>query len=225
MRKVINRAKVDLTIFEAWTPGLAYLLGYTITDGCITTNNRYAVEWNLKDLEPLEMFKKMFNSEKKIEYTKRPHGDYYRFRLCGEAVAIKFMEFGILPRKSCSVVLPEIPNIVFFHFLRGVIDGDGSIVICKGGKLNKSNYKRLTTSIVSANKVFLEQIQAKVGIKSKIIKVIKQQFVLYRLTFDCSNAVKLLSKIYEHSENLRLERKFSKWQEFQATGQTYRMVA
>ncbi len=69
-----------LAIFDSWSPELAYLLGWTITDGSISTSPRYSVGWMLKDREPLEIIRGLLGSERKIETRVKPNGrTYYRF--------------------------------------------------------------------------------------------------------------------------------------------------
>jgi ribosomal protein S17E len=57
----------DSSILNQWSPELAWLLGWTITDGCIENTTRYVVGWMLKDREPLEIIQKLFKTEKPIE--------------------------------------------------------------------------------------------------------------------------------------------------------------
>lgn len=37
-------------------------------------------------------------------------------------------KYGVVPRKSYNTYLPKIPNEYMFHLIRGIFDGDGSIL-------------------------------------------------------------------------------------------------
>ena len=46
------------------------------------------------------------------------------------------MKFGLTPKKSHTMKLPDIPDAYFFHFVRGYFDGDGGVYHYKNGGLD-----------------------------------------------------------------------------------------
>jgi hypothetical protein len=181
------------------------------------------VEWQVKDREMLEIIKRITGVSREIETCKRKHGDYFRLRLQGQYWVDAFTAAGINPNKTFTCQVPDIPDELFFHFLRGVIDGDGNITVRGGGKSNRDEYKRLTVSIASGSILFLSGIHRKVG---GIIEECKTPgHAVLKLVFDCSSAVELLKKVYEDSEGLRLSRKYDQWMQFLSSGQKYRNAA
>lgn len=216
----------DASLFDGWSRELAYLIGATITDGCIESADYQSnghlyrhrvVSWQVADRDWLETLRQVMSATRGIETCYRKHGTYYRLRVQGQDIVDAFARFGVLPRKSMVKVLPaDLPDEHFYHFLRGVIDGDGSIMVRAGGKLNRPDYKRLEVAIASGSEQFL------VGIQDRIGGVIRHCAIVghagYRLDFDCGAAASLLQRVYADSDMLRLERKYRKWSDFCASG-------
>jgi len=223
-----NKYNFSIDILNEWNSALAWLLGWTITDGCVEKKTRYVVSWMLKDREPLEIIQQLFKTNKPIEEVyktdkkTREKRKYYRLRLCGKQVTQKFIELGINPNKTFTTRFPPIPKELIWHFLRGVMEGDGTITIRSGGDFNKEDYIRLTVEIASSTEVFPKQILEVVGYGRYTPNYAEEGHKSHRASFDCSYAVKFLNVIYENSEGLRLTRKYEQWQAFLKTGKTYR---
>lgn len=218
----------DESLFDGWSRELAYLVGATITDGCVesadyqTPRGVYrhrVVAWQVADMEWLETLKAVLSARRAIEVCQRKHGTYYRLRIQGQAAVDAFARYGVLPRKSMVKTMPAVPPEFFYHFLRGVIDGDGSVMVRTGGKLNRPGYKRLVVTIASGSEAFMSNIQAIAG--GKIRYNGKPGHAVYRLEFDCGEAANLLKKVYADSDMLRLERKYRKWADFCEVGEGY----
>ncbi len=216
-----HKYKFDSSILNTWTPELAWLLGWTITDGCVQNKKRWVVAWMLKDLEPLEIIQKLFKTDKPIEFTYKTDKKtgkkklYYRLRLCGKKIVQKFIELGIEPNKTFTTTVPSMPNELMWHFLRGVMEGDGHIC---SRSVYREDYIRLTAGINCGHSKFLEEINAIIKL-GKVRQIKENQFVL---EMDCSKGVEFLTKCYEDSENTRLNRKYLKWQKFIELGQVYK---
>ena len=204
----------NLSVFYNENELSYYLLGAFITDGCIyQNNNTYACQLSSCDLDWLESIKNIIGTNLKIhKFTE----NYYGLRIMRHEIASWFINHGCYPRKTYSIVLPKIPDQYFKDFLRGCIDGDGSI----GTYPNAKNIKRVC-QLISASKVFLEQIQNKLkdfNIKSTITnrgkqncilrdKVIKATVDSYSLNFYGQNCYKFLKYIYYDNNQLALNRK------------------
>lgn len=226
------------SFFDEWTPELAYVLGCAITDGCLEVadymvksgpNKGRVVRQRVFSMQVadrcwLETVKRLTGATRDIETCDRKHGTYYRLRIQGQAIVDSFLSLGVTPRKSMTKEMPAgIPVELFYHFLRGVIDGDGSIIIRGGGESNLPDYVRLDLSIASGSKAFLEGLQAVVG--GVVRHSGGQGHSSYKLEMSCSSAADLLNKVYADSDGMRLHRKFAKWQEFLSTGKEYRSAA
>ena len=192
-----------------------YLLGAFITDGCVYQNNKntYACQLSSCDLDWLESIKNIVGTNLKIhKFTQ----NYYGLRIIRHEIASWLISHGCYPRKTYSIVLPNIPDQYFRDFLRGCIDGDGSIGIYP----NKNNIKR-SCQLISASKIFLEQIQNKLkllNIKATITnrgkqtcflkdRLIKATVDSYSLNFYGQNCYKFLKYIYYDTNQIALNRK------------------
>ena len=220
-------------IFERWSPSLAYLIGAAITDGNVQSIDRSyggrtfkdrTVAWQVKDLAWLEMIRAMLGSDRAITTAVRKTGTYYTFRLQGQEAVDGFARYGVLPRKTFDCRVPaDLPADLRWHFLRGVIDGDGSIWTRSGGKTNRPGYQRLGASIASGSVEFLRDIQQWAG--GLFSTSTAEGHAVSKLSWDCGAACDLLAAVYADSEGMRLERKFDKWRGLVNSGQTYRTAA
>lgn len=214
---------MDLSLFESWSPALAYLLGWAITDGSISVSPRYSIGWELADLEPLEIMQRITGAISKIEHRRRGDCTYHRLRLRGQDVVEAFMAYGVEPRKTHRTKLPEdIPKEVMPHFLRGLLDGDGSIMLAAGSATNRAGYIVLLAEIASICRPFLDELRAITG-AGVIGASGKPGHRSQKLRLKCSDAEGFLRMVYADSEGLRLSRKHAVWLAFLASGQTYRV--
>ena len=103
-----------------------YLLGAFITDGCVYKNNgnTYACQLSSCDKDWLETIKKILGKNLNIHQFKE---NYWGIRITRNEIAQWFIKHGCIPQKTYSITLPQIPEKFFSDFLRGCIDGDGSI--------------------------------------------------------------------------------------------------
>lgn len=118
----------------------AYWLGFIMADGCVahtTTNkevyNRVYLNVTEEDKDHLLKFKKTINHTGNFiiqihEKSYSPTPLYYLHcnstKMCNDLIKI-----GCNPRKTGNSCLPEIPENLMRHFIRGYFDGDGAISI------------------------------------------------------------------------------------------------
>jgi hypothetical protein len=112
----------------------AYLLGFIYADGGVNAYNRLTVELQERDIEVLYNLRRFLESDAPINIRKvkiprtgemttacvyHAHSQYLAERLKG---------LGIVPRRGhfCLTEL-AIPSHLFHHFIRGFMDGDGSL--------------------------------------------------------------------------------------------------
>jgi DNA-binding transcriptional regulator WhiA len=117
----------------------AYWLGFIMADGCVTrvtktdkSPSRLIIQISAKDKHHLEIFNADIGSTYRIEeYI--PKGTYSTNPMC--SLVINSVEFvhnltthGICERKTGTEHIPSsIPEDLIRHFIRGFLDGDGSI--------------------------------------------------------------------------------------------------
>ena len=108
----------------------AYFLGLLISDGNIFKDDTgrqasISITLNLKDEYILEKFKEVLQTNTSIGHDRRGCGQIaVRSNIMAEDLA----KYGVVPRKSYNTYLPQVPNQYMWHLIRGIFDGDGSIL-------------------------------------------------------------------------------------------------
>lgn len=122
----------------------AYILGLLMADGCVRKgkHDKYYLALELIDLDMIEKVMKELNADCKIYVSnrKREHlkneRTTYSFTIRSEELCNDLISYGVSPLKTKYVDwLPSnIPSDLKRHYLRGLIDGDGSIYHMKDGR-------------------------------------------------------------------------------------------
>lgn len=212
--------KYNENILKENSPQSTYFMGWVTTDGYIDQiNNR--VTLNICDKEVLDNFKTIlgYSGEIKISNKRKAHHKQaYRLTLTNKELVKDFVNLGIRQKKSRTIELPEIDNQNFYHFLRGVIEGDGSVVVSKYlDKRRNQITNKLFVYLNSGSLKFLEQIKERVNLGNNKILTLTYKTAhepIYRLVWSGKYAEQLCSLLYENSENLRLDRKYQKYLEY-----------
>ena len=112
-----------------WTSELAYAIGVITTDGNLSPSGRH-INITSRDLGLLRTLRKILVLENKIGRKARGghiEKKYYVLQF-GDINFYKFLlHIGLTPAKSRTIGELLIPDDVFPDFLRGCIDGDGTI--------------------------------------------------------------------------------------------------
>ena len=108
----------------------AYFLGLLISDGNVFKDSTgrqasISITLDLKDEYMLKKFKEVLQTNTSIAYDGRGCGQIaVRSNIMAEDLA----KYGVVPRKSYSTYLPQISKEMMPHLIRGIFDGDGSIM-------------------------------------------------------------------------------------------------
>lgn len=116
----------------------AYFLGLIITDGYIIKNKTkkknsavLGIELKESDKYILERFAKIFYENKSLAY--KPSKKTYMLTIYSNKLCEDLAKFGVVPRKTNTVRIPDMNNEVLQrHLVRGIFDGDGTVFISKG---------------------------------------------------------------------------------------------
>lgn len=138
------RYKWNTRFFKSCSIKTAYWAGFIMADGCLQPRNTSKNTWtiiikiNIRDLEHLKEFCEAINLDTAAIKTYR--GDQVCTRVScttDHRLALiqisrsnlneDLLRFGIIRNKTYNFVAPDIPKSVLPHYLRGWIDGDGSI--------------------------------------------------------------------------------------------------
>lgn len=202
-------AKPSKFITTNWNENLAYAIGLFTADGCLSGDKRH-LEFNSKDKEQVERFKKCLNLNNKIAKKARDNKKikkYYRIQF-GSIQFYKFLEsIGLTSKKSKVLQKLKIPKKFFPDFLRGLFDGDGSF-----GTFNhpESQYLQLRIRFASASPVFVRwlyrKIKKEINTKGFITKRQRDEI----LTYGINDSLKIINFMYYLPNVICLSRKFQK---------------
>lgn len=215
----------DINFFKKIdTSEKAYWLGFIYADGYVVetkANAELGIELARVDREHLLKFNKIFNNYFKIidrtrenkvnkNFDKNKHKkmiEMSSIRVYSKDLVRHLINNGIVPNKTNSKIHPIIDDErLFFDFLRGYIDGDGSYVL-----YNKLTYPVI--SLVSNNKSMLLYIKKKLkafSISSKIYKDGLSWKIQIRKKESC---LKLINLMFT-KKSLYLDRKYEKIKNF-----------
>ncbi|NDB85263.1 MAG: hypothetical protein EB127_21560, partial [Alphaproteobacteria bacterium] len=154
----------------------------------------------------------------------------YEFAASNQTMLDWLVSYGCVPNKSKTLqITKDIPKEYYRDFVRGAIDGDGSISHCRYCKKKKGKeyyYNKVTVYLCGASLPFLQQVKDMIpeeinsilidcGRTNSIIRgrEVKATTNVYRLTINDSNARKVLDWLYYPEHNISLNRKRIKVEE------------
>lgn len=198
----------------SWSSNFAYAVGLITTDGNLSPDGRH-FDFTSNDIELIETFKKCLNITNKISKKKSTYTNKYSaFRIqFGNVTLYKFLlEIGLMPNKSKKLKSLDIPDKFLFDFLRGHLDGDGSIK--KYYDPVYKNSKRLYVNFLSASLPHILWIQKRIKKLLHINGFLRQPPRIYSLTYAKKDSILLLNHIYYENNLPCLNRKFIIAKEF-----------
>lgn len=217
------------------SPELYYWMGFLYADGTLIYNQKHwylHLEIALKDEEHLFKFASF------IEYT----GDkiYYRTKperhitasnrmlpetkSCSLSINVSeicdvFPKFGIIQSKTYKWLEPSLNLDYLNHFIRGLIDGDGCVSLVKA-----STKKTLNPSIYIVSKTELSEwinkslLELNYTGTNRIFKIKKENtYPIERFIISGRHNITKICKIIDSTNELKLERKWNKMNNYLAT--------
>ena len=187
-----------------WSPKFAYAIGLIATDGCLCNDGRH-IDFTSKDEELVLKFRECLGVKSKIGVKYRGNDKYQKTKCFRIQIGdINFYEFllsiGLSPRKSKNIGQLKIPDRFFIDFLRGCIDGDGSIGFYSHPE---SKHPQLRVRLYSASPKFLEWIKketvAVANLRGGWIEDSMKKSRVYKLVFAKEDSIKLLKLVYDKS--------------------------
>ena len=193
-----------------WTPELAYSVGIIATDGNLSPDGRH-LNITSRDEDMVLNIKKLLCLENKIGRKARG-GSKEKIYYVIQFGDVNFYEFllsiGLTPAKSKTLKKINIPDKYFADFLRGCIDGDGSI----GFSMHpESQYPQWRVRLCSASLKFLKWVLEslkKLGIVEGGTIYMPVGRSTGILAFGISDTKKVLNFVYYNKQLPTLQRKY-----------------
>lgn len=197
-----NKIKMKSDIFsEINTEEKAYWLGFIYADGYVSDANEFELALCLKDFKHLQKFRRFIERESKVKK------DYYRCRVCLKDILFTqdLKKLGVVPRKSLILTFPDynqVPKHLIKHFIRGYVDGDGSIYIT-----NNNIY----CSVLGTREFLTELIrEAKIPRRTLYKNNNNNSSNCWFFQVSGKNAINLINYLYKNNK-IHLERKYNKY--------------
>ena len=188
-----------------WSPNLAWTVGLIATDGNLSGDGRHLSVVS-KDRDLLETLRMCLNLGVAITPHSGGHGHWALRVQWGDRHFYDWLVgIGLTPAKSLTLRPLAVPDAVFADFLRGCVDGDGSVTVYVDRyntyKSERYVYERLYVSLVSGSRGFLDWIQATVHRLFSLSGSITERRVegkhsFWTLRYAKSESIELLRWVY-----------------------------
>lgn len=194
---------INQDYFKTWSSNMAYVLGLWFADGCIYGNRMFDITLHAKDKYILKRI------AEELEYKGNLYDcvDRQAARINFSCVAIynDIIALGGQENKSKTIQFPNIPKEYLSDFIRGYFDGDGSIMLLKGNRVN--------SVFTSGSKQFLDDLlvilKKEAGVEGGSYDASSQS-----LRFGKRDTVRIGKFMYKNNPELFLLRKKQKFDYF-----------
>lgn len=202
----------NTTFFKENNELSAYFLGLFVTDGNLSKTK--VTSFSLTDKQIIDDLAKVTGYNRPIREAKQPKGKKLQYVLTYSGPLSKWiheLDFPYGPKTGLEHIPVCITETTFKHFLRGVIDGDGSFFLhnsCGKGLLN--------CKLVSASKEFVSDILSrlrdyKIVFGGGISIYHTKNREMYTLLFGHNDSRRIGDFIYDKDCTLFLRRKLDTW--------------
>ena len=145
-RKSGCKYTINDQFFFKWSEDMAYAFGMICADGNLSkSGNDVSICLHRDDEYLLYDISKVIGSDRPIKQSK--HCKMSVLNICSKPIYEDLTKLGLGPCKSKTLSIPYVPDEFIPDFIRGVMDGDGSV-----------DAKRKKMKIVSASKDFIYQL-------------------------------------------------------------------
>ena len=199
----------------------AYWLGFMYADGYImskrkNSNRKIGLSLSIVDMERLQEFKKSLEYTGEIKVYNSTSGfsntTYGRVIISSEKLANDLVNKGCYENKTHKLVFPSddiVPKELKYHFVRGYLDGDGSIIVTFDENNNIKNAAinfTGTYEFLNGLKQFLGKSSLKLDKRHK-----NKKDNIYSLNIGGSmQTIEICYRLYAHS-NTYMKRKHEKY--------------
>lgn len=202
----------DETFFDNLNETSSYVLGLLYSDGCINKNR---VELTLSDRDIVDKVKIELNYTGNItSFDQSKYKKTYKIShsliITSRLLVNKLITLGCIPRKSKTLLWPDIPSLSYPDFVRGYFDGDGCISTSWKTQQNRVPVLSSYVSFVGTE-AFILGLQ-KYLLNMAITSSVKSNYNVKELIIGGNtNLQTLFHLLYSNPNSIKLERKYNKW--------------
>ena len=173
-----------------------------------------------KDRELTELFRQCLGLKAAIRTRRRKRWGKiwtcYEISFSSVQLARWFQDIGITPRKSLTLGPLDVPGPLFFHTLRGLVDGDGSIA----RYTDRRGRHCFSIRLYSASERHLVWVSGllrdRLGVQGSLVKIRRKKMGLgrnpvYQLAYAREASRMIASFMYDDDLSPRLDRKWIRW--------------
>jgi LAGLIDADG-like domain len=197
----MSRVARSVDFFRVWSADMAYVLGYWWADGNMRIKkNTGAFEISIasNDCELLETIGRVIGEKYYLKKVSSLSNTYV-MAFCSRQMYQDLESLGATPRKSRTIGFPPVPTQYLPHFIRGVVDGDGTL---------SWNGDRPIIQIYSGSTEFLDGlaqvVERETGIPAPLRQKNRDNWVI---KWSTTRAKCLAGWLYEINSGLALPRK------------------
>lgn len=184
-----------------WDRNFAYAIGLFTADGSMSSDARH-FDFTSKDKEQVETFKKCLKLNNKIAGKSRGYSkskDYFHVQFGDVKLYKYFQSIGLSARKSLTIKEVKVPDEFFPDFVRGYLDGDGSVLVYKHPE---SKHLQLKIRFYSGSQEFIFWLHSRLKKLAKIdAGTIQERIRAWWLIYSKRDSLKLINYIY-YCDNL-----------------------
>ncbi len=147
LRKRTPYSKYDVQFFDAYTAESCYWAGFLMADGCsLTKRATISVHLARKDRDHLERLMNCIKFTGRIEDCK---DGSCRLSINGSWYPVSLQtHFSLYPRKTLTCEYPpNLPPEMDRHFIRGLLDGDGSVCFTSAPSVSFIGSKKIMNAL------------------------------------------------------------------------------
>lgn len=205
-----------------WSDTMAYVVGLIATDGCLVNNGRH-LSFGSADRELVETFLRCLGRPNTYStILTRKQALYYRIQFSDARFHRWLQTVGLTPRKSLTLAGIDVPEEHLFHCVRGLLEGDGSILRFTydgGGKAAGRRYEALLTRFNSASEAHIRWLRSRLQNSLEISGNVARPPATggcWQLNYAISESVVLLPRLYVTCHVPKLARKWQTWSRYAA---------
>jgi hypothetical protein len=195
----------------------AYWLGFIVADGCIH-KTKYKLSFCVKDPDILYKFKEAIGAGSPVGHTfvfdSRTQKEYeqYNLQINSKEFCRYIKNHGVDENKSKIFTFPQIQEKFYSHFMRGLLDGDGYIMVKYSAKRKNKTIRAGMLSTPECIEFIWAYLVEKLGFPFQAIVNTKWGYI--NAISIQKDALKFLNWLYQDStEATRLDRKYKLYQE------------